>query len=188
MLGNLIARIRTEKGILKTQLAKKTGINTGHLTHIEKGSRNPSHKSLKTIANSLGVPYQPLFSTYDKELNKNQLEYNYIHYISYNQVPAISKIDGYMPCPANFPNASFAYKAPDNAMNPIIEEGSYVFVEVNGLINHKEIGLFRINNEFVIRKLIYKRNHFILKANDKKYEDITISDSDHFQIIGKIYI
>lgn len=93
-----------------------------------------------------------------------------------------------MSCPANFPNASFAYKAPDNAMNPIIEEGSYVFVEVNGLINHKEIGLFRINNEFVIRKLIYKRNHFILKANDRKYQDITISDSDHFQIIGKIYI
>ncbi len=136
----------------------------------------------------MGVPYQPLFSVYDKELNKNQLDYNYTNYITYNKVPAISQIDEYISCPANFSNASFAYKVLDPSMSPTILPGSYVFVEINGLINHKEIGLFRLNDEFLIRKLIYKRNHFILKANDKKFKDITISDSDDFQIIGKIYI
>ena len=30
MLGNLITRIRTEKGISKTDLSKATGINVGH--------------------------------------------------------------------------------------------------------------------------------------------------------------
>ena len=39
MLGNLIARIRKEKEITKTQLANSTGINVGHLTHIEKNTR-----------------------------------------------------------------------------------------------------------------------------------------------------
>ena len=136
----------------------------------------------------MGVPYQPLFSVYDKELNKNQLDYNYTNYITYNKVPAISQIDEYISCPANFSNASFAYKVLDPSMSPTILPGSYVFVEINGLINHKEIGLFRLNDEFLIRNLIYKRNHFILKANDKKFKDITISDSDDFQIIGKIYI
>lgn len=164
------------------------GVNVGHLTHIEKGSRKPSHKVLKNIASSLGVPYQPLFYSYDKELNEKQIEYNYINHVYYNKIPAISKIDFYIDCPANFSNASFAYKAPDNSMNPTIKEGSYVFVEINGLVKHREIGLFKLNDEFLIRKLIYRRNHLILKANDRKIKDITISNTDDFHIIGKIYI
>lgn len=47
MIGDMIAKVRKEKGMTKTELAKITGINIGHLTHIEKGERNPSHKALK---------------------------------------------------------------------------------------------------------------------------------------------
>ena len=169
-------------------MQNKHGINIGHLTHIENGSRNPSHKSLTTISHALGVPFEPLYHTYDKELDEKQKEYEYINHVTYNKVPAISQIDCYLDCPANFLNASFAYKASDNSMNPIIKENSYVFVEVNGLVKHKDIGFFKLNDEFLIRKLLYKRGHFILKANDKNFKDITISDSDNFQIIGKIYI
>ena len=186
MLGNLIERIRKERGISKTELAGKTKINIGHLTHIEKGNRKPSHKSLRTIADALNVPYQSLFASYDRELDEKQLEYDYIEHITYNQIPAFSKIDGFIDCPSNFPNATFAFKATDNTMAPIVKENAYVFVELNGLIKHKEIGLFRLNGEFIIRKLLYKREHFILKANDRSIKDITVSDSDSFQIIGKI--
>ena len=50
MIGDMIAKVRKEKGMTKTELAEITGINIGHLTHIEKGERNPSHKALnKTI-------------------------------------------------------------------------------------------------------------------------------------------
>ena len=187
MLGNLIERIRTEKGITKTQLSNETGINIGHLTHIEKGNRNPSHKALKSISNSLGVPYHSLFVAYDKELDDTQVEYNYVDHVTYNKIPAISQIDSYIDCPANFSNASFAFKAPDNSMNPVVKENSYVFVELNGLVKNKEIGLFKVNDEVMIRKLLYKKDHFVLKANDKKVKDITISNNDKFQIIGKIY-
>ncbi len=136
----------------------------------------------------MGVPYQPLFCTYDKELDEKQQEYHYINYVTYNKIPAISEIDSYIDCPANFSNASFAYKACDTAMSPTIKINSYVFVEVNGLVKHKDIGLFRLETDILIRKLIYRKDHLILKAIDKNYDDITISDSDDFQIIGKIYI
>ena len=46
MIGDMIAKIRKEKGITKTELAKRAGINIGHLTHIEKGERNPSQNTL----------------------------------------------------------------------------------------------------------------------------------------------
>ena len=60
MIGDMIAKARKEKGMSKTELARLTDINIGHLTHIEKGERNPSHKALKNICKALNIPYQQL--------------------------------------------------------------------------------------------------------------------------------
>ena len=188
MIGSMISKIRKEKGITKTKLADLTEINIGHLTHIEKGERNPSHKALKSICSSLNIPYQQLLYTYDKHLSEEQKDLNYLDYISYNTIPAVSKIDSYIACPSEFSNASFAYKVSDNAMAPIIKENTYAFIEINGLLSHKDIGLFKLNNEFLIRKLFFKQGKFVLKANNKEIKDITVSSSDKFQIIGKVYI
>ena len=65
MIGDMIAKARKEKRMTKTELARLTEINIGHLTHIEKGERNPSHKALKKICKALDVPYQQLMYTYD---------------------------------------------------------------------------------------------------------------------------
>lgn len=188
MIGNMISRIRKEKGITKTELANQTGINIGHLTHIEKGERNPSHKSLKAICLALDIPYQQLLYTYDKTLSDEQLEYGYIDYVQYNKVPAISKIDGYINCPSDFSDASFAYKVPDSSMAPLIKEGAYAFVEIDGLIENRAIGLFKLNDDYLIRRLIYKNDKFVLRADNKDFKDITINSRDLFQIIGRIYI
>ncbi len=188
MIGDIISKIRKERGITKTELANETDINIGHLTHIEKGERNPSHKALKSICSALNVPYQQLLYTYDKTLSDEQIEYGYINHISYNKIPAISKIEEYINCPANFSNASFAYKVPDNSMEPIIPKNSYAFVEIDGLIANKCIGLFKLNDEFLIRRLLYKKDKFVLRADNKNFKDITVNSNDTFQIIGKIYI
>lgn len=39
MIGSMIAKAREEKGLTKLELANLTGINIGHLTHIEKGEK-----------------------------------------------------------------------------------------------------------------------------------------------------
>ena len=188
MIGNMISKIRKEKGITKTQLAKQTDINIGHLTHIEKGERNPSHKALKEICNALEVPYQQLLYTYDKELTEEQLDYGYLNHISYNQIPAISKIDEYVVCPATFSDASFAYKIPDSSMAPLLKEGNYAYIQINGLIEHKSIGLFNLNGEFMIRRLLYKKDKFVLRADNRNIKDVTVNGKDYFQIIGKVYV
>lgn len=188
MIGNMISKIRREKGITKTELANQTDINIGHLTHIEKGERNPSHKALKSICSALNIPYQQLLYTYDKTLSEEQEEYGYINHITYNKVPALSKIDDYINCPADFSNASFAYKVPDSAMAPLIKEGTYAFVEINGLIDNRAIGLFKLNDEYLIRRLLYKNDKFVLRADSKDFKDITVNSKDLFQIIGRVYI
>lgn len=188
MIGNMISKIRRERGITKTELANQTDINIGHLTHIEKGERNPSHKALKSICSALNIPYQQLLYAYDKTLSEEQIEYGYINHIPYNKVPAISKIDDYINCPSDFSNASFAYKVPDSAMAPLIKEGTYAFVEINGLIENRAIGLFKLNDEYIIRRLLYKKDKFVLRADSKDFKDITVNSKDLFQIIGRVYI
>ena len=104
MIGNMISMIRKEKGITKTELAQSTGINIGHLTHIEKGERNPSHKALYSICEALDVPYEELLHTYDKTLSIEHEKYNYLKYVPYNKVPVFSDLNDFTICPSKYTN------------------------------------------------------------------------------------
>lgn len=188
MIGNMIQKIRKEKGITKTKLSELTDINIGHLTHIEKGERNPSHKTLMSICSSLEVPYQELLYTYDKKLSDEQLEYGYSNYISYNRVPFIENLSGFIECPADFSNASFAIKVPTSDMEPLIKKDSTAFIEQNAALGNKDIGLFFLNDNFYVRRLMYKKGKFVLKADNKEVNDITVNQNDKFYIIGRIYL
>ena len=188
MLGTLLSKIRKEKNITKTELSSLTDINIGHLTHIEKGNRNPSFSTLNSICNSLKIPTRPISNTYHQNLTKEHLEYNYINYLPFNKVPAISAIDNFIECPYSFSNAAFAFKIPDSSMSPLFSKNSYIFIEPCGTLENKDIGLFKYNNEFLIRRLIFKNGKFILKANNKNFNNIKINPSDDFIIIGKAYI
>jgi len=187
MIGNMLAKARQDKGMSKTELAKVTDINIGHLTHIEKGERNPSHKALKVICKALNIPYQPLMFTYDKEIDEEQATYNVVNHISYNKILAIDKIDNFIDCPAKIPSAAIAIKVPDNSMEPTFEKNSYVFVELNTPLSSKDYGIFQLNDEILIRKFITKKGSITLKADNKSVEEIKLSEEDTFYIIGKIY-
>ena len=186
MIGDMIAKIRKEKNMTKTELAEKTGINIGHLTHIEKGERNPSHKALRNICKALDVPYQQLMYTYDKELNEDQEKYGLVEHISYNKVLAVDNINSFINCPSSAPSASLALKVPDDAMDDSFEKGKYIFIELNSPLNNKDIGVFSVNGEILIRKFFLKKGKYTLKADNKSYKDIAITDSDDFYIIGKV--
>ena len=189
MIGNMIAMIRRSKGITKTELSEITGINIGHLTHIEKGERNPSHKALRSICKALDIPFEELLHTYDKTLSIEQEKYNYLKYVPFNKVPVFSGLDDFAECPSKFENASFAYKIPDNSMEPVFKKDSKVFVEISGILDNKDYGLFNVDGKYLIRKLLYRKNGFVLRAENKdlEIEDILVPDLKKFEIIGKIY-
>ncbi|MBO5479230.1 MAG: LexA family transcriptional regulator [Clostridia bacterium] len=187
MIGDMIAKARKEKRMTKTELARLTDINIGHLTHIEKGERNPSHKALKNICKALDIPYQQLMYTYDKDINEEQEKYDVVSHISYNRLLAVDSVSGFIDCPSNVPSSAIALKVNDDSMEPTFEKGSYVFVEFNTPLNSKEYGLFSLNGDILIRKFASKQGKVSLKADNKEnYKDITVKDSDDFYIIGKI--
>ena len=186
MIGDMIARVRKEKGMSKTELAKLTDINIGHLTHIEKGERNPSHKALKNICKALDIPYQQLMYTYDKTISEEQEEYKIIDHISYNKVLAVDSISGFIDCPSSIPSSAIAIKLQDDSMEPSLAKGAYVFVEFNSPLENKNIGVFSYNDKVIIRRFITKKGKIILRSDNKKYDDIGVLSTDSFYIIGKV--
>ena len=188
MLGKLLSIVREEKQISKTELANLTGINVGHLTHIEKGERNPSHKALKTICSALQIPYQPLLYTYDKETTEQQEEFHLFNNIPYNKIPLISNVESLIECPYTIPNAALAFKMPDDTMKSSIPKDTVCYLEMNTIPLHKEFGLFQYNNQILVRRLMYKKSKIVLKSDALLSKDISISDSDSFYIIGKVYV
>ena len=188
MIGDLLAKARKEKGMTKTELANATEINIGHLTHIEKGERNPSHKALKNICKALDIPYQQLMYTYDKTINEEQESYNVVKHISYDKILAVNSIDSFIDCPADMPSAAIALKMPDDSMNKSFEKGSYIFIEFNSPLNSKDYGLFNYNDQILIRRFYDKRGKITLKAENPDCKDIQVSNTDTFYIIGKVLI
>lgn len=186
MIGDMIAKARKEKNMTKTELAKLTDINIGHLTHIEKGERNPSHKALKNICKALDIPYQQLMYTYDKTINEDQESYDVVNHISYNKLLAVDSIGGFIDCPSDVPSSAIALKVLDSSMAPTFIKDSYVFVEFNTPLNNKDYGLFSVNGTVMIRHFFVRRGKITLKPEDKSFEELQITDTDDFYIIGKI--
>lgn len=186
MLGSMLSKIRQDKNITKVFLAKKTGINIGHLTHIEKGERNPSHKTLKTICKVLGVPSQPLMYLYDRTYTEDQKRYKMLNHITYNKILAVDNVENFIDCPASVPNAGLAFKILDDSMEPKLKKDSYAFLEINSPLNHRDIGIIKYNGETLVRRFIIRRDTLILRPENKNYPEIFLSENDDFTIVGRV--
>lgn len=186
MIGDMISRVRNEKNVVKAELARRTNINIGHISHIEKEERNPSHRALKTICRALEIPYQPLMYTYDKMFTDEQKQNKMPEHISYNKILAVSSVDSFIECPLDIPSACLAVKVNDNSMEPRLEEGSYVFVEFNSPLENKDIGIFEYNSKIIIRRYVIRKDSLVLRADNKNISDIVLSENDQYNIIGKI--
>jgi len=187
MLGSLLKKARNDKEVTKAHVARTTGINIGHLTHIEKGERNPSHKALKSICAAIGIPFMPLFYTYDRFITEDQTRYKLLKHISYDKVPCFNSMTDFMTCPASAASASFAVKMNDDSMDPFLKKDSYIFVELNANLNAKDVGVFLYDNEILVRRFIIRKNELILRADNKTYPEIQIDENTDFTIIGRVH-
>lgn len=54
-LGKNVSDLRKEKGLTQEQLAERAGLDSTYISGIERGVRNPSFKSLVSLAKGLGI-------------------------------------------------------------------------------------------------------------------------------------
>ena len=164
MLGEMIAYIRKEKKLTKAGIAKGTNINTGHLTHIVKGERNPSHKVLRTMCKTMGIPYRPLMYTYDKELTEEHHSYKIETHIPYDKIPTFDALGTLIDCPPTIPGASIAVKINDTSMEPKLKQNTYAYIEFNNPLDNRDIGLFWYDGKLLILRFVIRKDGVVLRA------------------------
>ena len=188
MLGYLLSKIRTDRKMSKTRLSELTNINIGHLSHIEKGERVPSHKALREISKALDIPYKNLMHTYDHDLTDDQIKYDAANHVLYNKIPIFGSLLGFTKCDFDTSNADFAIFINDESMSPKFALGSFVLVEQNAPLSNRDYGVFMYNDKILIRRFIIRKNDLVLRAEDPNISDIILVNSDNFYIIGKILL
>ncbi|OOM78136.1 helix-turn-helix protein [Clostridium puniceum] len=52
---NIIAQIRTEKGISQSELGRRCSLSSNHISRIESGKKLPSNEAIKKISRALNI-------------------------------------------------------------------------------------------------------------------------------------
>ena len=64
--GGSIKSLRLKKGLSQRELAERSGLDVTYISGIERGVRNPSLKSLETLAKGLGCSISETCKDLDK--------------------------------------------------------------------------------------------------------------------------
>ena len=64
--GNSIRKLRAKKNLTQRELAKRSGLDVTYISGIERGVRNPSLKSLESVAKGLGCSISETCKDLDK--------------------------------------------------------------------------------------------------------------------------
>ena len=66
LVGRVIARLRTEKGLTQEVLSGLSDIGRTHLSAIERGERKPTLETLYRISNALDLPMSAVTADIEK--------------------------------------------------------------------------------------------------------------------------
>ncbi|MEJ4382018.1 S24 family peptidase [Enterococcus faecium] len=82
------------------------------------------------------------------------------------------------------PEHDFAVKVNGNSMLPLFEDGQVIFIKSTSDVRDGQIIVCQVNNEAFVKKLSGNK----LVSLNKKYEDISICDTDDFKIYGVVVL
>lgn len=84
------------------------------------------------------------------------------------------------------PKATFAVRITGDSMEPRYKDGDIAFVKHQPTIESGEIGIFILNNEGFIKKLLCDDNNCFLVSLNPEYLPIQINENDEFRTVGKV--
>ncbi|MBQ9266812.1 MAG: LexA family transcriptional regulator [Clostridia bacterium] len=188
MVGKIIRQERIKQKVKSKDLAAAAGVDTGHLSHIEKGIRNPSKTILAKICEELNLSYQFMLNISQNAVDEDSEAYDVTSNVPYDKVLYAENFK-LMDCPKGVSGASFITKMKDESMAPDIKKGAVLYVHYTSVINPGDICLVMYNGEALVRKVNMDEKHFTLSAVSKEVKDIVVSvDDQNFNIVGTIIL
>ena len=188
MIGKIIKEERLNKNIKLSDLAKAVDIDSGFLTHIEKGERNPSRTVLSRICKELNLSYDFMLSLLENSLGETSAEYDVTKYTPAKKVLYAENLL-LMDYPESNESISFITKMIDTSMEPQISKDDLILVKYTSLIEDGDICIAELNGKLIIRRFCNSRSGIKLQATNKSFKTISINNkTDSLNIIGKIII
>lgn len=187
MVGKIIRQERIKQKIKSKDLAEAVGVDTGYLSHIEKGFRNPSKSVLAKICDELNLSYQFMLNIAQTAVEEESDSYDVTTYVPYNKVLYTEEFK-LLDCPKEINGVSLVTKMPDDSMSPIIKKDDIIYINYTSILNPEDIAVVMYNEKILIRNFKNKNGKISLIANNKNYKNIIVDDDSNFSIIGKILL
>lgn len=80
----------------------------------------------------------------------------------------------------------FCLKVNGDSMESAFHDGDYVFIKRETDFRNGTIGAVIVNDEAYLKKLYITDNSIKLVSLNKKYQDITVTDTDSFKYVGTV--
>lgn len=198
-LGEYINNIREHRGLGHNQLAVLSGIDGSVLHKILYGSVkkvNPFH--LQALAKVLRIDYKILYQIVGYlETSESEIENATNNDPS---IPIFSKIlpgeSGqilfgevleYINSATNNINREFiGVRINDNSMEHTIPNNSTVIIHMNCEVLNEEVGVFILNNNLLIKRLVQINECKMLISDNGTFYPIVIAKTDSFFAVGKV--
>jgi phage repressor protein C with HTH and peptisase S24 domain len=80
----------------------------------------------------------------------------------------------------------FCLKVNGDSMEPTFNNGDYVFIKRETDFRNGTIGAVIVNGEAYLKKIYITEDSIKLVSLNKKYQDITVTDTDNFKYVGTV--
>ena len=217
-MNEIIKMKRLEKNMSLEDVGKLVGVGKSTVRKWENGMiENMGRDKIVALSKALDISPIDILGMSEKDLPKSSIEsiynqldqprktkvYNFAEYQlrEQNKKPKlVITIRGYVSAGTGewledeivdevsyegvIPEHDFAVKVNGDSMLPLFEDGQVIFIKGTSDVRDGQIIVCQVNNEAFVKKLSGNK----LVSLNKKYEDISISDTDDFKIYGVVVL
>ena len=176
-IGNLIKKLRTEKGYSQEQLGNMLGVQRAAVQKWECGTvKNLKRETIKKLSEIFDVPPSSFIDADYMNFN------NVISFPKMNRIPLVGTIacgtpvlatenlDGEVTVPEEI-NADFALRCKgDSMIDARIMNGDIVYIRQQPTVENGEIAAVLIDEEATLKRVYLSENTITLVACNSKYQ------------------
>lgn len=182
-----------------TELAEKSKLSRGTLSHYLKGTYEPKLDKVKLFANILNISFEwllgidvPMFEepkkVEAKKIKSSDLLFNHnLDLAEMVRIPIVSTVpasfnkssdfiyDEYIEYPvsllkySDYDKRYIALKIRGNSMYPEFFDGDSVLVDIFLEVQNGNIGVFAFNDEFTVKRIYFQENTVVFKPSNPEY-------------------
>lgn len=207
-----LRNVLKEKGMTQTELSKRAGISKSVISEWLSDKYEPKQDKIYMVAEALSVSPSWLFGVSDnKEVSysittiynqlskpRQQKVYNFAerqleqqNHMNeqddyYGRAAAGAPIEGQQPPVIYGDSADVSLLVSGDSMESLYHDGDVITYRKQPTLENGEIGVFVLNGGITMKKFKWSDNGIRLQSLNNNYKDIIVTETDEFNILGKV--